>query len=395
MRQAQIGCGGWAVVLMFCSLAAAEPRVPATWNLDELKAPPAVTWGETKDGVRSLYYAGEPYQGKPTRVFAYYAEPAKHDGKLPAMVLVHGGGGKAFKEWAKLWADRGYAAIAMDLAGCGPDGQRLPDGGPDQQENDKFQVIAGGVKNAWPYHAVANVIRGVSLIGSLEQVDPERIGVTGISWGGYLTCIVAGVDDRLKVAVPVYGCGFLQDNSCWLPTFAKLPEDQRKLWHDAFDPSQYLPGAELPMLFVNGTNDFAYPLDSYQKSYRVVPGPRNLCVTVAMPHGHPPGWAPVEIGLFVDSVLTGGKPLAQWKSVERNGAHVAATIESSTPLTKAELHYTTDAGRWQDRKWTTVPAKLDAGVASAELPNARPLVWFLTATDERGARVSTEHQEIK
>jgi len=29
--------------------------------------------------------------------------------------------------------------------------------------------------------------------------------VTGISWGGYLTCIVAGIDDRLKAAVPVYG----------------------------------------------------------------------------------------------------------------------------------------------------------------------------------------------
>ena len=30
---------------------------------------------------------------------------------------------------------------------------------------------------------------------------------------------------------------------------------------------------EGPILFVNGTNDFAYPLDSYQKSYRAVPGP--------------------------------------------------------------------------------------------------------------------------
>ena len=46
-------------------------------------------------------------------------------GPLPAMVLVHGGGGKAFREWAELWAERGYVALAMDLAGHGPDGKRL------------------------------------------------------------------------------------------------------------------------------------------------------------------------------------------------------------------------------------------------------------------------------
>ena len=46
-------------------------------------------------------------------------------------------------------------------------------------------------------------------------MDRRRIGITGISWGGYLTCIVAGLDDRLKVAVPVYGCGFLGDDSVW------------------------------------------------------------------------------------------------------------------------------------------------------------------------------------
>ena len=73
----------------------------------------------------------------------------------------------------------------------------------------------------WTYHAVAAVIRGHSLLLAQKEVDPQRIGLTGISWGGYLTCIVAGLDDRLKVAVPVYGCGFLHENSCWL---GRVPE---------------------------------------------------------------------------------------------------------------------------------------------------------------------------
>src|SRR5262249_5262137 len=158
----------------------------------------------------------EPYKGKPTRVFAYYAEPEKVNGKLPAMVLVHGGGGTAFPEWAQLWAKRGYVALAMDLAGHGEKRKRLPDGGPNQ--DDAARCGKNDVKEMWSYHAVAAVIRGHSLLRSLPNVDAEHIGITGISWGGYLTCIVAGVDDRFKVAIPVYGCGFIHENSAWNAT---------------------------------------------------------------------------------------------------------------------------------------------------------------------------------
>ena len=116
--------------------------LPATmpWDLVALSEPPKVEWSDRESPVWSLYYEGEIYKGKPTRVFAYYASPAtlgseKVGGeKFPAVVLVHGGGGTAFKEWAELWAKRGYAAIAMDLAGCGPNRERLEDGGPGQSD---------------------------------------------------------------------------------------------------------------------------------------------------------------------------------------------------------------------------------------------------------------------
>src|SRR5690606_33907498 len=136
------------------------------------------------------------------------AVPRAGEGPFPAMVLVHGGGGKAFPEWARLWADRGYAAIAMDLSGRGPDGERLPDGGPEQSDGEKFRDFEPDeAGRMWSYHAVAAAVRAHSFLAARPEVDGDRIGVTGISWGGYLTCIVAGIDDRVKVAVPVYGCG--------------------------------------------------------------------------------------------------------------------------------------------------------------------------------------------
>jgi dienelactone hydrolase len=373
----------------------AEPaggRNTGPWDMAALKKVPAATWGEKKGLVQEVYYEGEPQDGKPTRVFAYYGRPESGDGPFPAMVLVHGGGGTAFSEWAALWAQRGYCAMAMDLGGCGPGQKRLPDGGPGQGDEEKFGDFADAqVKRMWTYHAVADAIRGHSLLASRKEVDANRVGVTGISWGGYLTCILAGVDDRFKVAVPVYGCGFLHHNSVWLPRFAKMTSEQRDRWVRWFDPSQYLPGVRCPILFMNGTNDFAYPLDSYQKCYRLVPGAVDVRIEVRMPHGHQQGWNPKEIGLYVDSVLKGSDPLTRLGAMKMEGGRASARFAAKVPVVKGQLHYTSDQGKWQDRKWLSVDAEIACDTVSAKLPEARPLVFYLSVTDQRGAMTSTQH----
>lgn len=375
-------------------------RVTGPWNLTALANTPAVDWGKTDGLVQEVFYAGEPLNGKPTRVFAYLGRPRDlrmgnpESVRRPAMLLVHGGGGKAFKEWAEHWAHRGYVALAMDLSGNGPDG-RLPDGGPDQADAVKFRDFTDSdATNMWTYHAVAAVVRGHSLLRSLPDVDPERIGITGISWGGYLTCIVAGIDPRLKVAVPVYGCGFLGDNSVWTAgSLAAMTPEARQHWLRLFDPSQYLGGVRCPTLFLNGTTDFAYPLDSYQRSYHLVPPQhRNVSVVVDLPHGHI--WTFPEVDAFVDSVLRKGKPPLAIFETEVKGQALSAAVGDPARLRDATLCYTTDVGPWQKRRWQTVPARIGAHGLAAELPTMRPLVAFLAATDNDGLRRSSEHVEL-
>jgi len=390
---------GWLFLVAVIPGAAAfaapvEKRPTGPWNVEALKTPPHATWGKESGQIREVHYDGESFDGKPTRVFAYYGRP-KGPGPFPGMVLVHGGGGKAFREWVQLWVDRGYAALAMDLAGHGADGKRLEDGGPEQSHPAKFRPFTEAeVGQMWTYHAVAAVIRGHSLLASRPEVDASRIGITGISWGGYLTCIVAGLDDRLKVAVPVYGCGFLNDNSAWLSEFKAMSPEQRDRWIALFDPSKYLGGVRCPILFVNGTNDFAYPLDSYRKSYRLVPTPIDLCVTVKMPHGHPQGWAPREIGLFVDSVLKGEKPLSRLATPKVADGVGAAAIDRRAQLVEAKLVYSTDQGEWSKREWQTIDASLSPETVSGRLPDKRPLVFFLQVKDDRGAVSSSPHVEL-
>jgi dienelactone hydrolase len=373
------------------SLPASTP-----WDLIDLSESPDYEWSDRQSPVWSLYYEGETYQGQATRVFAYYASPATLDPDVsahetfPAVVLVHGGGGTAFKEWAELWARRGYAAIAMDLAGCGPERKRLPDGGPNQTDDEKFGAIDQAPQDQWTYHSVANVILAHSLIRSFAEVDARRTAVTGISWGGYLTCIVAGLDDRFQAAVPVYGCGYLHENSVWLNRFSRMSPQQKEKWVRLWDPSMYIGSTVMPVFFVNGTNDFAYPLDSYRKTYGLVKSPRQFRITVKMPHGHQQGWAPEEIGLFIDQHLKAGVPLAAVTQPECIDGKAHARVSSEVALVSARLHYTTGTTPINELEWVSVPARLEGSqVVSPVVPDAAT-VWFLTVTDNRGAVVSSE-----
>ncbi len=386
---------------MACGAGGAETGAPP-WNLQALSVAPGVFEdpARTAEDVKAIFYEGLPWKGNPTRVFAYYGLPAPGERqKVPAMVLVHGGGGSAFIPWVRMWMERGYAAIAMDTCGCVSSGgyknhPRHARGGPPGWGG--FDQIDEPVRDQWTYHAVADVILAHSFLRSLPQVDTDRTGITGISWGGYLTCIVAGVDHRFRFAVPVYGCGFLGHNSTWLGRFQKMGPEKAQRWLAIWDPSRYLPEARLPMLWVTGTNDFAYPMDSLQKSYRLPKGPRMLCIRPRMPHGHGgPGEKPEEIRAMADAVLRGGKPLARFVAGGREGAGAWATFESAVPVVKAVLHYTLDAGPWKERKWQAAPASLDAaaGKVSADLPEAAT-VYYFNLTDDRGLVVSSEHEGV-
>lgn len=361
------------------------------WNTSQLYQKPDYEVTGSEGPIQAILYAGEPYRGEETQVFAYMGVPEAKESSFPAMVCVHGGGGRAFKEWVALWNARGYAAIAMDLAGCGPDGERLPWGGPGQGPQEKFDdLFRLGWKDCWTYHAVASVIRGHSIVRSLPGVDPKRTGVTGISWGGYLTCILAGVDTRFACAIPVYGCGFLQNNSGWMDVFSRMNEHQRRQWHDLCDPSVYFRHSTMPMFFLNGTNDKAYPLDSYQRSYSVVKGPLTLAIRHDMKHSHPAGWAPQEIYTYTDHLFRGTPGLPQIGAPVTEGNEVSALVRADRELAKANLVYTLDHGDWLGRTWHEVPGYLGQGRVHASLPDGA-MTYFLAVVDAAGNYVSSWH----
>lgn len=423
------------------------------WNFKEMfVCPKQITWGVKKPitrdfyrmkgisfsdpltanplqgYVQELYFDSVPYAGKTTRVFARYARP---DGKgpFPAMLLIHGGGGTAFPDWAEHWARRGYAALVFDLKGCGPDGQRMPDGLPSLEDNTIFGAPSDTTEGAeaqefgfislsslrpgapadarsdakrnrnprdiWGYQAITAILRGHALLESFPEIDKQRIGATGISWGGYLSCIIAGIDPKLKVVVPVFGCGFYQEHGAWEGLLnQKMTKKSMQKWVALYDPSSHMKHARCAMMFANGINDSHFPLNTLKKTALQCQGPVAMCLILHIVHQH--RWDIREVEPYVDSIIDYGTPFLNISRIKRDRQTVRATFTGPVEARRAALVFTCDSGPWRPRAWETLPAVIDTTTRtiSADLPQDKKVTaYFLSLTDERNFTVSTLHEE--
>lgn len=407
-----------AAVLIACAAglawgrSEAGVRTPVTWDLRSLFAVPKsysaaayVPGGET-NGVKAVFLEGVPFKGRETRDFAYWGVPSVAGEPVPAMVLVHGGGGTAFPDWVRFWNGRGYAAIAMDLNGCV---DRRPEGvrrghlrhswaGPGAAGCGGFDLMKEHPEDQWMYHAVAAVVRAHSFLRAQKGVDPSRSGLTGVSWGGVVCCVVASVDDRLRFAVPVYGCGSLYDAcSSWTHRYggteAKATRLRKEGWSPLWDPLNYLPAAKIPVHWLNGTNDSNFSLPSLEQSFEVVPTEKSLSLRVRMHHGHGKvsEQAP-EVLAIADSMLRGAPPLPRVGEprVADDIASAAFTADVRLPVKAAALDYTldNDSGWWYSNRWDSVSADIAHGKVSARIPAGTK--WaYLSVRTETGAVVSS------
>jgi dienelactone hydrolase len=384
------------------SVATAQPT-EKLWDMSALTSPPEVFDSpeiqSSDPRIRALFFEGAPYRGKETRIFAWLGTPETKPGeKVPGIVLLHGGGGTAFESWVKLWVDRGYTAIAIDHFGTLPVPEkenprpRNPDGGP-PGGSKTFSQLGEPLRDQWPYQAITAAILAHSLLLAQPEVDAQRTGVTGISWGGYLTCLLAGLDDRLKFAVPVYGCGHYEETTFAGP-LQKLPADQSALWYAQWDAKNYIPAIGIPTLWINGPNDKFFWPPAWQKSHRQMPAAlRAVSLRLGMKHGSPPAGDPPEVAAFADRVVRGGPGFAKATTTWREGDELVVDFESPRPLSKADLVYTADTeSPWEERVWESTPAEIAGASVRAVLPPAARL-YYVALEDEGGLISTTDYEE--
>jgi cephalosporin-C deacetylase-like acetyl esterase len=230
--------------------------------------------------VEEIYYLSRPYKGKPTRIFGYFCYPGNFKRPLPAILIVHGGGGGASRYRAVNWAKQGYATLAIDLPGKGERRSSSRSTGPDMEVPNLINVSADN----YLIHAVAAARNALTYLIQRKEVDPRRLGMIGLSWGGVITLLTNGQDDRLKAAVNVFGAGYIPEGCTWEDYFRSFSKQQIDLWYSFLDPKNFLSTQKAPILFVTGTNDHCYYLPTFQKSYEEVASRKSLWVIPNLKH---------------------------------------------------------------------------------------------------------------
>ena len=385
-------CTAVAVICLLSISFAGEKRKATWWDGTDWSKPVVYPFDKTTlpvkaaEHVKAIQIKGVDFKGKPTKFFCWYGVPAVKKGEtVPGIVLVHGGGGFAFAKWVELWNSRGYAAIALDTCGNIPQHEwegkvRKPIRNPEHgaTEAEKYRVNIPK-EEQWSYQAVAEIMLAHSFLRSLEGVDKNKIGVTGVSWGGYLTTLVTGVDDRFAFSIPVYGCGFF-DGTRFKKSMAKRKRtpEQFETWCKNWDADLFLSNAKMPVLFVNGTNDFFFHLDSWMKT-AAIPENAYMALRVKMGHSHSQADVPV-VRAFADMVCKNGTKLPKLVAEGVKDGVAYAEFEAKDSIISAEYNYSLDDTHSTKRNWTIVKLKVSGtGKVRVEHPiPANAVIGYFT-----------------
>ena len=343
-----------------------------------------------RDGLGVYGYFIESVQD--TQIFAFVGIPegATKENPVPGIVLVHGGGGTAFFQWVSYWVKRGYAAIAMDTDGNMPVENSLMNNNEHTESikqsgpaNPGFTDWRSPIEEQWAYHATAAVIASNSFLRSFEGVDPNRIGVTGISFGAFLTCHVIAYDDRFAFAVPVYAS--LDQRSGETPWAELMSGDIGEVW----DNNDILVGNTTPVLYVNSNTDQGFSVKATTESNKKTLYSQML-LKYNFLHSHELGAFEVpEILTFADNICFEDKGLVQITE-QPTAENQTVKVKLPTGVTVSEVtgYYATSDKLVKTTTWLPVDGEFYDGIAEVSIPgNAK--YFYINVTDSRGLQVSS------
>lgn len=214
--------------------------------------------------------------GFDSEVPGYLILPADLDGPAPGILAMHGHGSSkenilgtdpSSQTVGPMLARNGYVVLAIDnyfngdRRGFGPAGEKeMQDKGPNQ-ETSLFKIHLWFGRSLWGMMLRDEQI-ALDYLLSRPEVDPERIGATGMSMGSTRSWWLAGLDERVKAVVGV---------AC----FTRYEELIEQRYLSAHGIYYFVPGmlqhfdteavmgliAPRPFLALTGDSDAGSPLD--------------------------------------------------------------------------------------------------------------------------------------
>jgi len=267
-------------------LAAIQPKVRELLAMEALPTPPEI-WaaydpdaGEYREEIvreerRSGIYYRDSYisayvLGKEIRVFCKYA--VKEGAiKAPGLMDVHGWMSRP--NISKDYVETGWAVMAHDY--CGKAGDRvdytrypesLRHGNMDKSVGPPIWSHGPNRESITDYKQTSDYLwyaiqrRVLSYLLSQKEVDAERIGAKGYSYGGTIMWNLA-MDERVKAVVAYFGIGwneYYRSQQVWMynnPYQAPPMSAGEQLYLSAIAPQAHAPHIRAASLWLNGSND--------------------------------------------------------------------------------------------------------------------------------------------
>ncbi len=228
--------------------------------------------------------------------------PENIQGKAPAILNPIGHTGIAFRAPGYQHiiinlVKKGFIVFAYDPLGQGerlqyfdPQKDKSLVGGPTSEHSHfGWQCFLNGISSA--RYFTWDGMRAIDYLISRSEVDPDRIGVTGISGGGTQTAYISALDERVAVSAP----------TCYITNFRRLlqsigPQDAEQNFYmeiaKGLDHPDFLEvRAPKPTMIVATTNDF-FSIQGVRETYNEAKkafaafGLRNNLVKTEDDHGH-------------------------------------------------------------------------------------------------------------
>ena len=187
-----------------------------------------------------------------TETQAWIMKPAdwREDRKYPVILSIHGGPhgmyGYGFNSTFQVYAARGYGVLFLNPRGSNGYGQRFADGTINEWGGGDYRDLMTGVDEA---------------LKRFNWIDQSRLGVTGGSYGGFMTNWIVAQTPRFKAAVAVaslsnlvsfYSTSLYQD--LIHAEFGGYPWDNYDLlWQ--WSPLRYVKQVQTPTMFIHGEQD--------------------------------------------------------------------------------------------------------------------------------------------
>ena len=385
----------WTVVVLLACLPAAVAAPPQTlaelWaGFDPLREPiegeVLKSWEQDGVACHVVRYQVGVFKGAPARVAGFYAFPPGAQ-KVPAVLHIHGGGQSASLDVVTRYARLGYACLSLNWGG---NAMRLRDGTWDGPQTDwgrldathppprvKTNHFAGpltpdeftlddveSARNSNWFVVLMAARRAVTFLESRPEVDAARIGACGHSMGGKLTTDLAGIEPRIKAAVPSCGgAGDLIESVDVVPggTRRRLSPVELACVSD----NAYIPRITCPILWLSPTNDFNADIDNMAWNWRGLPDDRTrFSISPHLNHFHTASHAVTEAMWFAEH-LKGSSfrmPRTPAITVEVDAACgmpvVTVAPDAALPVSRVDISYSSDPQAitrfWRDAGATRV-----------------------------------------